>query len=55
MDGTMGIVAFVQRFLLLPRRSGKYIVDIGLLNDFKPGECPRLHPTRQARNLLADH
>ncbi|KAF8197139.1 hypothetical protein BJ912DRAFT_954913 [Pholiota molesta] len=48
MDGTMGIIAFVQHFLLLPRRSGKYIVDIGHLNNVKPGECPRLHPTRFA-------
>lgn len=54
MDGTMGIIAFVQRFLLLPRRSGKYTVDIGHLNNVKPGECPRLHPNRQACNLLTD-
>lgn len=45
LNGSMAIVAFFQRFLLLPRISGSYAVEIGPPKRRKPGQCHRMHPT----------
>jgi len=44
---TMGTLAFVQGWFLLPRRSERSVVNLKIkIPATKNGECPRLHPTK---------